>query len=171
MVVQMAKAVGAQVITTGGSDEKVAACLELGADHAINYKTQNVAAVAAELAPSGVNVFWETLREPDFDFIIGLLAERGRLVLMAGRDARPEFPVGPFYVKGCSAHGVVMFKATAAEMNRCAEDINQWLIEGKIKARISQKMSLAQAAEAHRLQEENTLQKAGTLAGKIVLTP
>ena len=40
------------------------------------------------------------------------LAERGRIVLMAGRDARPAFPVGPFYVKECSLHGFVMFKAS-----------------------------------------------------------
>ena len=51
-------------------------------------------------APQGVNVFWETLREPNFDDIVAMLAERGRIVLMAGRDSRPAFPVGPFYVKG-----------------------------------------------------------------------
>ena len=109
MVVQMAKAAGARVITTGGSDEKVAACQQLGADVAINYKSQDVLAAVQEAAPEGVNVFWETLREPDFDLVVGAIAERGRMVLMAGRDARPEFPVGPFYVKGCSLHGFVMF--------------------------------------------------------------
>jgi len=171
MVVQMAKASGANVITTGGSDEKVAACLALGADHAINYKTQDVAAEVKRLAPDGVNIFWETLREPDFDFIVGLLSERGRLVLMAGREARPQFPVGPFYVKGCSLHGVVMFKASDDELRVCAEDMNRWLAEGKLKGHISRRMSLSQAAEAHLLQESNTLQKAGTLSGKIVLTP
>ena len=171
MVVQQAKAAGASVITTGGTDEKVAACLKLGADHAINYKTQNVADEVKRLAPSGVNVFWETLREPDFDFIVGVLAERGRLVLMAGRDARPEFPVGPFYVKGCSLHGVVMFKATADELRVCADDMNRWLQSGKLRGQVSRHMSLSQAAEAHQLQEANTLQKEGTLGGKIVLVP
>ena len=58
------------------------------------------------------------------------MAERGRIVLMAGREARPEFPVGPFYVKGCSLHGFVMFKATPAEMSASAEDINRWLSSG-----------------------------------------
>ena len=171
MVVQQAKAAGASVITTGGTDEKVDACLKLGADHAINYKTQNVADEVKRLAPSGVNVFWETLREPDFDFIVGVLAERGRLVLMAGRDARPEFPVGPFYVKGCSLHGVVMFKATADELRVCADDMNRWLQSGKLRGQVSRHMSLSQAAEAHQLQEANTLQKEGTLGGKIVLVP
>jgi len=171
MVLQMAKAAGARVITTGGTDEKLAMCRELGADAAVNYKTDDVDAAVSEFAPDGVNVFWETLREPNFDKIIGYLAERGRIVLMAGRDARPEFPVGPFYVKECSMHGVVMFKASPDEMRACADDMNRWFAEGTLKAQISQVMPLSEAAVAHRLQEENTLQMAGTLAGKIVLRP
>lgn len=171
MVVQMAKAAGARVITTGGSEEKLEMCRELGADVAVNYKTEDVDAAVSEFAPDGVNVFWETLREPNFDSIIGCLAERGRIVLMAGRDARPEFPVGPFYVKECSMHGVVMFRASPDEMRASADDMNRWFVEGKLKARISQTMPLSETAAAHRLQEENTLQMAGTLAGKIVLKP
>lgn len=171
MVVQMAKAAGARVITTGGSDEKCARAKELGADVAVNYKTQDVAAAIKEFAPKGVNVVWETLREPDLDALISYLAERGRLILMAGRDARPPFPVGPFYVKGCSLHGVVMFKATADELRACSVDMNRWMSAGQLKAQIGKTLPLAEAAAAHRLQEENTLQKSGTLAGKIVLKP
>lgn len=171
MVVQMAKAAGARVITTGGSDEKCARAKELGAEVAVNYKTQDVSSAIKEFAPDGVNVVWETLREPDFDALTLYLAERGRLILMAGRDARPPFPVGPFYVKGCSMHGVVMFKATSAELRACSVDMNRWMSEGKLNAQIGKKLSLAEAAAAHRLQEENTLQKSGTLAGKIVLKP
>jgi NADPH2:quinone reductase len=171
MVVQMAKAVGARVFTTAGSEEKVEACRGWGADLVVNYQTQDVAAELAKFAPHGVNVFWETQREPDFDQIVAALAERGRIVLMAGRDARPEFPVGPFYVKGCSLFGFVMFKASPEELRRCSEDINQWLSDGKLQPHIGRQMPLAEAAAAHRLQEQNTLEKAGTLAGKIVLRP
>lgn len=171
MVVQMAKAVGARVIATGGSDQKVALCKQLGADQAVNYQTQDVAAAVKQFAPDGVDVYWETTREPNFDAIISQLAERGRIVLMAGRDARPEFPVGPFYVKQCSMHGVVMFKASAEELRACAEDICRWWMEGKLRANIAKVFPLSEAAAAHRLQEDNTLGKAGTLAGKIVLKP
>lgn len=171
MVVQMAKAAGARVITTAGSDEKAALCRTLGADEVILYRSQDVAETFKSLAPQGANVVWETQREPNFDLLTSLLAERGRLVLMAGRDARPPFPVGPFYVKGCSLFGFVMFKATAAEQERCSVDINRWLQEGKLRPQIGRVMPLSQAADAHRLQEENTLQKAGTLTGKIVLHP
>jgi NADPH:quinone reductase len=114
-------------------------------------------------------VWWETQREPDFDRAIGALSARGRMVVMAGREARPPFPVGPFYVKGCSIHGFVMFLATPEEQKNCAEDLNQWMREGRFKANIDRILPLSAAAEAHRLQEANTLGKAGTLCGKLVL--
>jgi NADPH2:quinone reductase len=171
MVVQMSKAIGARVITTAGSEDKVKKARDLGADAAINYKTEDVAARVKEFAPQGVNVWWETLREPNFDQTVPLLAPRGRMILMAGRDARPTFPVGPFYVKGCSLHGFAMFNATPDEQRAAADDINRWLSQGKLKPCIDRIMPLDQAAAAHRLQEENTIGKAGTLAGKIVIRP
>lgn len=171
MVVQMAKALGARVITTAGSDEKVAACRELGADVAINYKTEDVAARIQESAPAGVNLWWETLREPNFDQTLGLLAPRGRMILMAGRDARPPFPVGPFYVKGCRLYGFAMFNASWDEQRAAADAINAWLAGGEIKPRIDRVLPLADTVAAHRLQEENTIGKSGTLAGKIVVRP
>ena len=171
MVVQMAKILASRVVTTAGSDEKVERCRALGADHVINYKTQDVLAETKRFAPGGVNVYWETLREPDFERTTEMLAERGRMVLMAGRDARPTFPVGPFYVKGCSLHGFVMFKATPAEQRACAEDINRWLTAGQLKAPIDRILPLSETAAAHKLQEENTVGKKGTLTGKIVLRP
>lgn len=170
-VVQMAKALGAQVITTAGSDQKVAECRRLGADRAINYKTEDVEAAIKEFAPAGVNVWWETLREPNFERTIPLLALRGRMVIMAGRDARPVFPVGPFYVKDCRLFGFAMFNSPAAEQRQAAAQINAWLAAGQLQARVDRVLPLSQAVEAHRLQEANTLHKAGTLAGKIVLKP
>lgn len=169
-VVQIAKILGAEVITTAGSEEKAALCRQLGADCVINYRTQDVAAEIKKHAPPGVNVWWETLREPNFDQAVACLAPRGRMVVMAGREARPPFPVGPFYVKGCSLHGFAMFNATPDEQRACATDLARWLAESKLKPRIDRILPLAEAAAAHRLQEDNTLRKAGTLAGKIVLT-
>jgi NADPH2:quinone reductase len=171
VVVQMAKATGAKVIATAGSAEKVAAVKALGADLVLNYKTDDIAAAVQKFSPGGVNVFWETVREPEFEKLVPLLTERGRIILMAGRDAKPTFPVGPFYVKGCSLLGFVMFKATPAEQRICAGDISRWLANGMLKAHIGKVLPLSQAAEAHRLQEENTLRKSNTLCGKIVLKP
>lgn len=170
-VVQMAKALGARVITTAGSDDKVRICRELGADQAINYKSEDVEAAIKAFTPEGINVWWETLREPDFERTVRLLSRRGRMIIMAGRDARPTFPVGPFYVKDCSLHGFAMFNASPREQRVAADEMNRWLAEGKLKARIDRVMPLAEASEAHRLQEESTVKKSGALAGKIVLKP
>jgi NADPH2:quinone reductase len=91
------------------------------------------------------------------------------MIVMAGRDARPQFPVGPFYVKDCSLHGFAMFNARPEEQRAAAMDMCQWMSEGKLRANIDRVLPLAEAATAHRLQEESTVGRKGTLAGKIVL--
>ena len=170
-VVQMARAVGARVMTTAGSDEKVETCRRLGAEVVANYKTDDVDEAIRNFAPDGLNVWWETLREQDFIRAVDHLARRGQIIVMAGRDAQPPFPVGPFYVKDCSLHGFAMFNASADEQRTCAEAINAWMTAGKLRANIARVMPLSETAAAHQLQEENTLQMSGTLAGKIVLEP
>lgn len=171
MVVQMAKAIGATVITTAGNADKVARCKKLGADHVLDYNQVDLQQAVLELAPKGVNVYWETLRDADLDLAVACLAERGRMIVMAGRDARPAFPLGPFYVKGCSIHGFAMFKATADEQRTCASDINHWLSTGRLKPVIDRTLPLSAAAEAHRLQEAHTIGKQSSLTGKLVLVP
>jgi NADPH2:quinone reductase len=170
MVVQMAVATGARVIATAGSREKADLLGKWGVDEVILYRQESIAERTKELAPSGVNVFWETRREPDFLAAVDVMAARGRMVLMAGRDATPEFPVGPFYVKECSVHGFVMFKATPIEMMTAAEDLSRWMADGKISANIGARFSLDEAAKAHELQELATLHNSGQLSGKIVVT-
>jgi NADPH2:quinone reductase len=170
-VIQLAKALGARVIATAGSDEKLALCRALGADAAVSYREDDLAGAAAAVLPGfqGANVWWETTRQPDFDRIFACLAADARVVVIAGRDARPEFPVGPFYVKGLSLHGFAMFNASPDAQRAAADDINRHLASGAYRPRIDRVMPLDQAAEAHRLQEANTLHGAGTLAGKIVV--
>jgi NADPH2:quinone reductase len=172
MVVQMSRAVGAKVITTVGSAEKAALCREWGADRVLNYKTDDVPAGVKEFtAGQGVQVWYETQREPDFQKTVPLLARRGRMIVMAGRQAQPIFPVGPFYTKDLALFGFAMFNASPEEQQVCAADINLWLAKKKLHVPIGRTFRLAEAAGAHRLLEENTLGKAGTLTGKIVLVP
>jgi NADPH2:quinone reductase len=137
----------------------------------LNYKTDDVPAKIKEFSGAGVHVWFETQREPDYDRMVELTRLRGRLVVIAGRQARPPFPHGPFYVKDLTLYGYAMFNATPEEQRRCAEDINRWLAEKKLHVPIGRVFKFSQAAEAHRLQEENTLHRAGTLTGKIVLVP
>ena len=172
MVVQLAKAIGAKVITTVGSAEKAALCPNWGADCVLNYKTDAVPARVKEFTKGqGVNVWYETQREPDFFKTIDLLARRGRMVVIAGRQAQPILPVGPFYTKDLSLFGFAMFNATPDEQRECSDEINRWLAEKKLHPAIGKVFPFSQAAAAHRLLEENTLHKSGTLTGKVLLTP
>jgi NADPH2:quinone reductase len=172
MVAQMAKAVTAQVITTVGSPEKAAICRSWGVELVLNYKTDDIpAAVRAFTKANGVSVWYETQREPDLIRTVDLTTRRGRIVVMAGRQAQPIFPVGSFYTKDLALYGFAMFNATPEEQRRAAEDINRWLADKKLRVLIGKTFRLSEAAAAHRVQEENTLAKAGTLTGKIVLVP
>ena len=172
MVVQMAKAVGAKVVTTVGSPHKAKLCRDWGANGVINYKTEDVtAAVRTFTQGQGVHVWYETQREPDFVRTVDLMARRARMVIIAGRQAQPVFPVGPFYTRDLALFGLAMFNATPEEQRRCADDISRWLAEKKLHPMIGRTFRLSEAAAAHRLQEENSLNKAGTLTGKIVLVP
>jgi NADPH:quinone reductase len=172
MVVQMGKAVAARVAATVGTAEKAALCRSLGADLVLNYKTDDISARLRDFTQGqGVNVWYETQREPDFVRTVELMARRGRMVVMAGRQAQPIFPVGPFYTRDLSLYGFAMFNAPPGEQRACAEDINRWLGDRKLRAQIGKVFPLAEAAAAHQLQEDNTLHKSGTLTGKIVLKP
>ena len=172
MVVQMAKAIGAKVITTVSSSAKEELCRSWGADKVINYKTDDIPKEVKDYTSNqGVNVWFETQREPDFFKIVDLMTARGRIIIMAGRTAQPLFPVGPFYVKGLTLTGFAMFNATPDEQRRCANDINAWLASGKLRSHIGAAFPLSKAAEAHKILEENTLKGAGTLSGKVILLP
>jgi NADPH2:quinone reductase len=172
-VIQMAKAHGARVIATAGRASTLQICKDLGADLVLDYHDPRLDdAIRAYAAPhGGVHVWFETQREPTLDRTISLMAPRGRIILMAGRTARPEFPVGPFYVKDLRLIGFAMFNASPEEQRAAAEAMNAWAALGIWKPLIGVQLPLSEAAKAHQLQENNTLQKAGTLHGKIVLTP
>jgi NADPH:quinone reductase len=167
-VIQMARAVGARVFATAGNDEKLQICRQLGATAVSNYKSGELSAAIKKFGP--IDVWWETVREPNFELALEHLNIRGRLIVMAGREARPPFPIGPFYTKDLTMYGFAMFNAPPEEQRKCAAEMNRWMAKGRLKPLVGKKMKLAEAAAAHRLQEENTLKKAGTLIGKIVLT-
>jgi NADPH2:quinone reductase len=168
-VIQMARAAGARVATSAGSPEKVKACQELGADLALNYKSDDIPARLREFAPEGIDVWYETQREPNLEVSIPLLRKRGRMILMAGRQAKPTLPLGAFYPRDCSLHGFAMFNASPDEQRPCAEQINRWVDEGKLKARIGRVFPLSEAAAAETFLEENTIGGAGKLSGKVVI--
>lgn len=170
-VVQVARALGGRVVGTAGTEEKRARTLSLGADEAFDYRRDDLVEAALHVARGGFDVYWETQREPMFDRAVSLLGEGGRIVLMAGRDARTPFPVGPFYVKGCRMVGFAMFKADWRLQAAAAIDINRWMAEGRLRVPIARVLPLDQTAFAHALQEAATVTRTGALDGKIVIEP
>jgi NADPH:quinone reductase len=169
MVVQMAKAAGAHVVTSAGSPERVKYCKEVGADLALNYKTDDIPARLRDFAPEGVDLWYETQREPDLELAIPLLRKRGRMIVIAGRAARPVLPLGAFYPRDCALLGFAMFNASPVEQRRCADDMVRWADANMLKPLIGRVYPLAEAAEAERELEANTVNHAGTLHGKVVI--
>ncbi|MFP6764877.1 MAG: zinc-binding dehydrogenase, partial [Planctomycetaceae bacterium] len=136
------------------------------------YRDQDLDDQIREYTSSrGLHVWFETQREPTPDRTVDLMSSRGRIVFMAGRTARPEFPVGPFYVKDLRLVGFAMFNASSEEQRVCANAINELSGDGGWSPQIGRTFALSEAAEAHQLQEDNTLGGQGTLSGKIVVTP
>lgn len=175
-VVQLAKSVGAKVVTTAGTEEKREHARKLGADLALDYKSPSLEDDIRKFLQSdsdgkGFHVWFETQRQPHLERAIGLMRQRGRVVLMAGRDARPDFPLGKFYTNDLRIIGFAMFNATPDEQREAGRHLGQMYDAGNWKPQVGKTFPLAEAAAAHRLQEENTLQNSGTLSGKIVLTP
>jgi NADPH2:quinone reductase len=168
--IQMAKALGAKVIVTAGSDDKCEACLKLGADHAINYKTQDFAVEAKKLTGgAGVNVILDMVAGSYVAREVECLAEDGRLVIIAVQGGvKSEFNAGQVLRKRLQITGStlrprpVAFKAAIAQ----ALKQNVWplLEKGAIKPVIYKTFPAADAAKAHELMESNQH------IGKIVLT-
>ena len=168
--IQMAKALGATVIATAGSDDKCQACLKLGADHAINYKTQDFAEEAKKLTGgAGVNVILDMVAGSYVAREVGCMAEDGRLVIIAVQGGtKSEFNAGLVLRRRLVITGStlrprpVAFKAAIAEALRAK--VWPLLESGAIKPVIHSTFSAAQAARAHELMESNQH------IGKIVLT-
>jgi NADPH2:quinone reductase len=168
--IQMAAATGNRVFATAGSDEKVAACVKLGAERAFNYKTQDwVAEVRAATGGKGVNVILDMVGGDYVPRELKCLAEEGRLVFIAYlRGPRTELDIDAVMRKRLTITGSTLRPRTAEFKGYLARNLREkiWpLIEaGRIKPQLYKTFPLAEAAAAHRLMESSQH------IGKIVLT-
>ena len=168
--IQLAKAMGAHVLVTAGSDEKCQACLDLGADHAINYRTSDFAErVLALTQGRGVDVILDMVAGSYVVREVGCLAEDGRLVIIAvqgGIDA--SFDASLVLRKRLKITGStlrprpVAFKAAIAAQLKAK--VWPLLEAGSVRVQIFKTFAAADAAQAHALMESNAH------IGKIMLT-
>lgn len=168
--IQLAKAMGAHVLVTAGSDEKCQACLDLGADHAINYKTSDFAErVLALTQGRGVDVILDMVAGSYVAREVGCLAEDGRLVIIAvqgGIDA--SFDASLVLRKRLKITGSTLrprpiaFKAAIAAQLKAT--VWPLLEAGSVRVQIFKTFAATDAAQAHALMESNAH------IGKIMLT-
>jgi len=168
--IQLARAFGATVVTTAGSDEKCAACRDLGAALAVNYRTDDyVAAIKAHTGGAGVDVILDMVGGDYLARDIGLMAPEGRRVSIAFLSgAKGEVNMMPVMLKRLTLTGSTLRPQPVAAKGRIAAALRAhvWpLLEaGRVAPVIHATLPLGQAAEAHRLMESSAH------IGKIVLT-
>ncbi len=167
---QIAKAMGCSVIVTAGTDDKCAACVALGADHAINYKTQDFVAEAKRLTDGrGVDVVLDMVAGDYVAREVECMAPGGRIAIIAVQGGtKAGFDAGLVLRKHLAITGSTLRPRSVAYKALIAQALRAkvWpLIEsGKVKPVIHQVFPAGQAAEAHALMESSTH------VGKIVLT-
>ena len=167
--IQMAKAAGARIVVTAGSDEKCQRCLDLGADVAVNYREGDFSEAARSATEGrGVDVVLDSIGGPYLAANLSSLAVGGRLViigLMGG--AKAEIPLGALLTKRLQVIGSTLRarpEAEKAALVRAFEArFGDDLSEGRIRPIIDRVLPLAEAPEAHRIM------KASTHFGKLVL--
>jgi NADPH2:quinone reductase len=168
--IQLAKAMGAQVIVTAGSDEKCAACRALGADHAINYKTHDFQVEVERLTGGrGVNVILDMVAGGYVAKEIECLSEDGRLVIIAVQGGiNSEINAGLVMRRRLTVTGSTLrprsiaFKEAIAQA--CLKNVWPLIEQGRIKPVIHSTFAAQDAAKAHALMESSQH------VGKIVLT-
>ncbi len=160
--VQVAKALGAKVIAGAGSDARVEAALEFGADAGVNYRAQDLTAEVRRITQGhGVDVVFENIGDPDlFPKAFASLRRRGRLVTAGGHGGGiVPLDVNRLYLNHLTVIGATGYRP---------EDITDSLAaaaQGRFKMMVDRVMPLSQAVEAHELIES------GSVLGKVVLDP
>jgi len=171
MAIQLAKAFGARVACTAGTPEKLARCRELGADVAINYRTEDfVAAVQEATGGAGADVILDIMGASYLARNLAALAVNGRLVVIGRQGgSRAELDLGVLQVKRASLYATTLRARPPHEKAAVVEAVREhvWpLIDaGKVEAVVDRELPMSQAPQAHRVMA------AGEHVGKILLLP
>lgn len=170
LLIQMAKRLGAQVITTVSTEEKAELARDAGADHVILYTKEDLVARVKEITEGeGLPVVYESVGKTTFEQSLQCLCSRGTLVLFGGASG----PVPPFDLIRLSTMGSLYvtrptlkdYVATRQHLEERARDVFRWVADGSLLLRVSKTYPLAQAADAHRdLESRKT-------TGKLLLLP
>ncbi len=161
----LATQAGARVVASA-CIEDLGYCRSLGAAVALDYRAGDLAHALSEASRAGVNLFLDTSGHNDMDLAVGVLAARGRIVLMSGLGARPQLPVGALYTRDGSIVGFAISNATVPELADAAKSVNQIIATRALVPREVEVLPLSAAADAHR-----RLETGHTRGRRLVLRP
>src|SRR5262249_32678506 len=168
--IQLARAAGAEVITTASSEEKLARLREIGAAHTVNYRTGSfVDAVAAAVGPNAVDLVIDPVGGKTLQESVGCLRYQGRIVNLglAGRDPAPFVPL-PLWGRNASLIGMSLMTSLRHEHARTHGVIAACIARvaaGELRVFIERRYPLAEAARAHAHVEDRSV------FGRVVMLP
>lgn len=147
---------GARVIATAGAAD-AAYCRDLGAWQVVDYRDPALTDRVRELAPDGIDVYLDSAGVNDLSAAVAVLAERGRIVLMAALQRQPVVPVLALFQKTGSIRGFVISRATESELAAAAGEVNRLIAGGRLRSRRTVHRPLAELADVHRQMESGEL--------------
>lgn len=162
-VVQLAAASGARVVATAAKED-FEWCQASGAAHVIDYRDPELIVKLRDTVPEGTDVYWDTSGHQDLEAVAPLLTSGARVVVSAAHHPT-SFPGQHYYTHDVSVHSFVISNASPSDLSAAAKTINARLSDGTLRPRIGERLALAEAAEAHRRQEE------GHTNGRILVFP
>jgi NADPH2:quinone reductase len=170
LLTQIAKMCGARVIGTVSTEAKAQLAREAGADEVILYTQTDFLAEVKKLTDgSGVHVVYDSVGVTTFDKSLNCLRPRGCLALFGQSSGPvPAFDLGKLATMGSlfvTRPTLLHYMSDRSELLGRANELFEWIASGRLKLRIDQSLTLAQAAHAHRLLEGRKT------TGKLVLVP
>ena len=167
--IQLARAAGARVLVTAGSEQKLALCRELGAEVTINYKQESFPdRVHEATAGQGANLVLDFVGAPYWEGNMAALARGGRLMIIGFLGgSRGQLDLGPILAKSLTVAGTALRRTPLPQKSALAQAFAAFALprfeSGELRPVIDSVYPLEQASEAHRAMEANRN------AGKIVL--
>jgi NADPH2:quinone reductase len=162
--IQIAKAHGATVLTTISSDEKAALVKSLGADHVINYRSENVGErIAALTGKAGVDAVLEIDLTANAKLIPVTVRPRGRVVVY-GTGPQAELPASFCLVNSITLAFMLVYELTATERERAIAEVGRMLAAGKLVNNVAKTYPLADIVAAHEAVES------GAVIGNVIVS-
>ncbi|MEV5777502.1 NADPH:quinone reductase [Streptomyces antimycoticus] len=155
-IVTIAAGAGARVVAVA-HERDTAYCRALGADVVVDRRGDDLSTRLSRATPEGVDLYLDAAGVNDLATAVGLLAWRGRIVLLAGLHTTPSLPIGPLYVQDRSIVGFAITRATDRELAKAAHCVNGLLTDGRLRPREVHTLPLSATAEAHRMLEAGEL--------------